>query len=105
LFPTSKELLPRIEQAAAVGDISDWISQYYLATIHGLWRRFSQDSLGVGWERNLKLASLGGLAGEQPVPASSGIKDVVHLKRLVDLVEPLDPAARRRPRSSSGSLS
>ena len=58
---------------------------------------FFKGLVGVGWERNLTLASLGGLAGEQPVPASSGVKDIVHLKRLVDLAEPLDPVRRATP--------
>ena len=31
------------------------------------------------------------------MPASSGIKDIVHLKRLVDLAEPLDPVRRATP--------
>ena len=46
LFPISPELLPRIEQAAAVGDIGDQISQYYLATIRALGGVFQRTRWG-----------------------------------------------------------
>src|SRR5215472_7990135 len=37
------------------------------------------------------------IIGDQPVRASSSVKDIVHLKRLVDLAEPLDPVRRATP--------
>jgi hypothetical protein len=35
--------------------------------------------------------------GNKSVPASSGVEDIVHLKRLVDLAEPFSPVRRATP--------
>ena len=52
---------------------------------------------GVGWERNLTWLHLAVTPANNIVPASSGVKDIVHLKRLVDLAEPLGPVRRATP--------